>query len=133
MTALRKLNAHFVGDYQRNAEGRITYRQLPSVEGAQGISFQCPVCAQGKEYGEDPEDGGVGHFKGAHYVLCWFRNPRTAPPVPDDASPGPGRWWFTGETIDDITFTGPGSYSVLLTGEGCGWHGFIVKGEATLS
>ena len=126
---LRDLDAEFVGN-ARVEDGSRCYRRQDSIEGAQGLSFQCPKCAVGKERGE--EDG-RGHYKGAHYILCWFRNPRGAEKVPDDWTPGPGRWWVeSGTTIDDITFghgEPPMAKSVLLTA-GCGWHGFVEHGEA---
>lgn len=125
---LRDLDAEFIGEW-KDEHGTKSYRRLPSIDGAQGISFQCPACAVGKERGE--EDG-RGHYKGAHYVICWFRNPRGAPPVPADATPGPGRWWAEGTSIDDLTFTHgepPMAKSVQLNG-GCNWHGFVERGEA---
>lgn len=112
---LRDLRAYFVGQYDHEAG---TMRHLDSVEGAQGIAFLCPKCFQ--------ENGGS---VGTHSVLCWFLNPRNAPPVPDEADPKPGRWEFSGDTIDDITFTGPAAASVLIT-SGCMWHGFVKNGEA---
>jgi hypothetical protein len=121
---LADLDATFLGNY---TESPTSYRQLDSVEGAQGVMFQCPKCAEGKERGE--EDG-RRFVRGAHSIICWFANPRNAPKVPDDASPKPGRWYFTGDSIDSLTFTGPGACSVLLT-SGCGWHGFVKDGDAT--
>lgn len=127
---LRDLDAEFVGEWTEKS-----YRRLPSIEGAQGVLFQCPKCAQGKEHGEEISlaDGEMrGHWKGAHYVLCWFTNPRNAPRVPDTAFPRPGRWTVVGNTIDDISFVpGPYSNSVLLTGTGCQWHGYVTNGAAT--
>lgn len=126
---LRDLDAEFVGT-AHTENGSRCYTRQDSIAGAQGLIFQCPKCAEGKERGE--EDG-RGHFKGAHYVLCWFRNPIGAEPVPADWTPGPGRWWVeSGSTIDDITFghgVPPMAKSVLLTA-GCGWHGFVERGEA---
>jgi hypothetical protein len=120
---LRDLDASFVGEAKEGS-----FRHLDSVEGAQGIMFQCPKCAQGLEVFEEHGSRGV---RGAHYVLCWFKNPRNAPPVGDEVSPKPGRWTFTGDTIDDITFTGPGAFSVQLMGGGCNWHGYVANGDAT--
>lgn len=120
---LRELDAQFTGKWAPKS-----YYRLDSVEGAQGLLFQCPKCALGKETGEEDNRKFV---RGAHYVLCWFTNPRNAPRVPDDADPKPGRWTFTGNTIDDISFIpGPYSNSILLIG-GCAWHGFVTNGDAT--
>ena len=125
---LRQLDAQFISGWHPGG-----YTRQATVEGAQGILFQCPLCAQGKEYGEedDPVIGHRGFYRGAHYVLCWFTNPRNAPRVPDDADPKPGRWTFEGDTVDTITFVGPAAASVLLTPPGCGWHGFVKNGDAS--
>jgi hypothetical protein len=121
---LRDLDATFLGNWTPTGYTRLGDRV---VDGVQGVLFQCPLCAKSCERGE--EDG-RRFVRGAHYVLCWFLNPVNAPTVPDDANPKPGRWRFTGTSIDDITFIGPLAVSVLLTGEGCGWHGFVVSGDA---
>jgi hypothetical protein len=119
---LRELDAHFVIHVVGG------HRVVPSLEQAQGVLFQCPRCAQGKPPGE-PD--GVG-FAGAHYVLCWFRNPRSGLRVPDDVDPRPGRWDVAGTSLDDLSFVGPAAASVHLP-TGCGWHGYIRNGDATLS
>jgi len=132
---LRDLYAEFVGGYHGVDTGHdhVGFSRLGDrvVDGVQGILFQCPKCAEGLERGEETdEDGTVRHFvRGAHSILCWFTNPVNAERVPDDADPKPGRWTFSGTSIDDITFIGPAAASVLLTG-GCGWHGFVNNGEA---
>lgn len=120
---LTDLDAHFIGN--RTADG--SFVRMTSLFGAQGVMFQCPKCAEGKERGE--EDG----RRFVHSVICWFKTPIGADPVPDDAFPKPGRWNPSGTSLDDLTFVEPGAVSVLLTGEGCGWHGFVRNGEATLS
>ncbi len=115
---LRQLGAEFLGEYSSTG-----YRRLESIEGAQGVIFQCPKCAEGKPPGE-PD--GVG-FAGAHSVLCWFTNPRNAAAVPVSAFPGPGRWTIEGSSIDDLTL----HPSVHLSGAGCGWHGWVKAGDAS--
>jgi hypothetical protein len=127
---LRDLDAEFVGNYRTDDGVRYSRLGERIVDGVQGLQFQCPKCAIGCEPGEE---NGRRFVRGAHYVLCWFTNSRNTPNVPADAFPLPGRWTFEGTSIDDITFTGPGAASVLITGPGCGWHGFIRSGEATLS
>lgn len=116
---LRKLDAQFLRYVDANHNGHVD-----TLEAADGVMFQCPLCAQGKETGE--EDGRQ-FVRGAHYVICWFVGK-----APDGATPGPGRWIPSGSGLDDLTFIGPAAASVLLNG-GCGWHGFIRNGEATLS
>jgi len=101
------------------------FRELAGIEGAQGVMFQCPKCAADK-----PHDG--QGFVGAHYVLCWFRNPRGAESVADDVDPKPGRWEIAGTGLTDLSFIGPAAASIGLMG-GCRWHGFLRNGKATLS
>lgn len=120
---LRDLDASFVGEVNGSSS-----KQLSDVDGAQGIMFQCPKCAQGKEV---QEKDGERFVIGVHYVLCWFSNPRNAEKVPISLAPTPGRWQFEGNSIDDITFIGPDAASVLLFG-GCSWHGFIRNGDASV-
>lgn len=110
-------------------DGRLLRRRIDGVyethEGpladADGVIFQCPLCAQGKE---PREEGGRRFVVGVHYVLCWFVGR-----VPDDVNPRPGRWNPSGTGLDDLTFVGPGAVSVLLT-SGCGWHGHVEQGSA---
>jgi hypothetical protein len=98
--------------------------RVNSINGAQGIIFQCPKCAIGKK---SSEENGKRGFVGVHYVICWFELPHNAPKVPDWLDPKPGRWFFTGNSLETLTFTGPGLHSILLVG-GCGWHGMIDNG-----
>lgn len=98
------------------AVGPIEY--WPPVEAlieADGVRFLCPKCFHAN-------NGEVG----THSVVCWFVGK-----VSDDVDPKPGRWNPQGD-LDNLTFVGPGSVSVLLTG-GCGWHGLVVDGHATLT
>jgi hypothetical protein len=43
--------------------------------------------------------------------------------------PGRAMWTRTGETFETLTLT-PSIHSAVEKG-GCGWHGFITKGEVT--
>jgi hypothetical protein len=79
---------------------------------ADGVMFLCPVC-----YAEQGSNFGV------HFVICWFVGR-----VPDDETPGPGRWHPDGDTLDTLTFVGPSSASVLLTSSKCKAHFFIRNG-----
>lgn len=114
---LRKLQAQF---YKRvvDAEGRVFHRAMWYLKDADGVGFLCPLC-----YLRNDGEHGI------HRVLCWF-----AGKVPDDATPGPGRWQPSGTGLDDLTFVpypGHGLVSVQLT-SGCMWHGHVRNGEATL-
>lgn len=124
---LDDLNAHLIGDYNVEDGGFV---EIDNLDAAQGVMFQCPKCAQGKEIDEEEyEDGSRKRMvRGAHYVICWFKNPRRARQVPDVADPKPGRWVAWGTNIADLTLTP----SVHLSGKGCGWHGFVRDGIATL-
>jgi hypothetical protein len=116
---LLDLEPQFVGRYHA-ASGpgdRTSYDVLTSVDGAQGILFICPKC-------------------GNHSVLCWFKNPRNAPPVPDTAFPRPGRWTFTGDTFDVISLQ-PSIDLSKVDAENpaspgrCYWHGYVTNGQAS--
>ena len=90
---------------------------MPFVESlaqAHGVEFLCPKC-----FAEN--HGAVG----THAVICWFIGR-----VPDWADPKPGRWLPHGDSLDNLTFVGPGAASVLLT-DGCRWHGFVKNGDAS--
>lgn len=116
------LAATFIGDYQASG----SFRELESIDGAQGIMVQCPRCAAGKQ-AEVGEDGRMG-FPGVHYLVLWFANPRNAPEVPPDAKPVPGRWIVQGETLEDLSFVGPNAASIGVS-NGQHWHGFLRNGE----
>jgi hypothetical protein len=103
--------------YEKREDG-VFWPHAVGIHDAQGISFLCPLCFE--------KNGGPVN---THSVICWSRSRG----VPDDASPGPGRWMLDGTGFADLTLNGdpPGNArSVLLTG-GCNWHGYITNGEAT--
>lgn len=117
---LRDLDARFL---RHTGE---TWDHVDELAEADGVMFQCPLCAVGKPVAIDDDGGGRG-VAGAHYVVCWFVGR-----VPDEVDPKPGRWTPKGTGIDDLTFVPgepPQSVSVLLT-SGCKWHGFVRDGEA---
>lgn len=112
------LDPSFVGQYHAGTarEDPTTYRELDSVEGAQGVLFICPKCQQ-------------------HSILCWFKNPRNAPPVPESAFPRPGRWTFSGDTFDVLTLEPSIDLSTITFDnpagpDRCYWHGWVQNGEA---
>lgn len=108
---LRDLEPHFL-----TIESERVDKYTDDISKADGIIFLCPKCFAAN-----------GGSVGTHSIICWF----TGRNIPPEKSPGPGRWNAQGTGYDDLTFVGPGAVSVLLTG-GCGWHGFIRNGEATL-
>ncbi|KKL82563.1 hypothetical protein LCGC14_1983510 [marine sediment metagenome] len=101
-------------------EGMKVYHiRVDTIEEAQGVQFLCPKCFQ-------KNNGPIG----THSVICWSRSAGT----PEHATPLPGRWRLEGTCLKDLTLgtdVGCGSRSVKLT-SGCGWHGHITDGEATL-
>jgi len=92
---------------------------VPTLAEADGMLMLCPVCFQ-KNKGS----------AGTHSIKNWFRGK-----VPDDATPGPGRWTPQGTGFDDLTFVPgypPMATSVLLQGSQCGAHFLIQNGEIKL-
>lgn len=89
------------------------HQKVDSLADADGVSFLCPLCFKNNH-------GRVG----THLVICWFKGK-----IPDSVVPGPGRWNPSGTGLGDLTFVGPGAYSVRLT-SGCMWHGFVKDGSA---
>jgi hypothetical protein len=126
---LRDLDAHFIRREIRpchvGAPGCSTvsphtehecHVKVDALVDADGLFFLCPKC-----YATNGGDVGT------HAVICWFEDK-----VPDDVTPGPGRWKPVGTGLDDLTFVvSKQSNSVMLTGPGCAWHGFVKDGDAT--
>ena len=116
---LADLHPRFLRYEKRLEEGkeRVYHVEVETLAEAQGVIFLCPKCFAAN-HGE----------VGTHSVICWS----SSRGVPVGAHPGPGRWAMKGTSLADLTLDGePGrSRSVLLKG-GCGWHGYITKGEAT--
>ena len=94
------------------------WREVDSLEEAQGVRFLCPACYAAN-----------GGPVGTHSIVCWFRDRG----VDDAELPGPARWVATGTGIEDLTL----SPSVLVRADrtpeaprGCvGWHGYVAGGE----
>lgn len=114
MPKLRELSVQFV----TLVDDR-TLQMHDDISKADGVQFLCPKCFV---------DNGNSDV-GTHSIICWFSGK-----VGDAVDPKPGRWNPQGTGYDDLTFVPPGAVSVLLPGpHGCGWHGFVRNGEATLS
>jgi hypothetical protein len=117
---LRDLDGRFI--YDADVLG-YSQSDSDSVEGAQGVVFQCPKCGEGCEPGE--EDG-RRFLRGAHYIRVFFANPAWRAVAPPEADKNP-RWHMVGTSIDDLTL----SPSVDCTkGGGCSFHGWVLNGEA---
>jgi hypothetical protein len=88
-----------------------SWQEMDTLEGADGLKFLCPLCYH--------KNGGP---VGTHVVICWFVGR-----VPDDETPGPGRWTPRGTGLDDLTFVPSEgrTQSVLITGH---WHGYVTDG-----
>ncbi len=99
-------------------DGSVYHVTVHKWRNAQGVRFLCPLCFEAN-----------GGAVGTHQVVCWSRSRG----VPEDATPGPGRWSLDGGSLANLTLNGdpPGTArSVQLLG-GCDWHGFITNGRAT--
>lgn len=107
---LRELEAYFI----KIVDDRTT-QHVDTLAEAQGIDLLCPPCFV--------KNGGR---VGTHIIRCWFTNRG----VPDDRTPIPGRWNVEGTGIDDLTFVGPGAFSVGVGEGNKHWHGYIEHGEA---
>lgn len=121
---LRDLDGRFFG--RVDAAKRMSFMQGDTLDGAQGVMFQCPRCSEGKPVGCD----GTG-FAGAHYVKVCFSNPRNAEVAPAEYDHNP-RWEMSGNGLDDLTLSPSINLDVPENGEGgCRWHGWVKNGDAT--
>lgn len=133
---LRDLDAQFLCNVSANGHQRM---DSDSVDGAQGIQFQCPTCGVGKERGERD---GRRFIRGAHYIMALFANPRNAPLAPADAGPGNvagnrPRWTIeSGASIDDLTLAPSINCDIPWKDEAgvehpssCKFHGFVKNGD----
>lgn len=114
---LTDLEAEFLR-YERRGDGHTYLHHVDTIEEAQGVMLLCPKCFATN-----------GGSRGTHSVICWS----SSRGVPAFAEPKPGRWMMVGTGLRDLTLNAEepgGARSVLLTGKGCGWHGFITNGEA---
>lgn len=109
------LAGSFTDDDFELVTGPREYRhRVDTIAEADGISFLCPKCV---------DDQGRGHS-----VICWFEGK-----VPDDATPGPGRWNPSGTGYSDLSFVpGAKSNSVQLNG-GCNAHFLVANGMVELT
>lgn len=93
--------------WSKDPTGQVHLPKVATLADAHGILFVCPKCIVTN-----------GGRIGTHSAICWFRGR-----VPDEATPGPGRWNVSGTDFNDLTL----SPSIQLIG-GCSWHGFIRNG-----
>lgn len=109
-------------------------RQGDQLAGAQGILFQCPSCAVGKERGEE---NGRRFIRGAHSLRIPFANPRGAPPAP--RSYGKARWRIVkGTGLDDLTLSPSINADIPWRDQNgvehpsvCKFHGYVRNGDAS--
>ena len=94
-------------------ESPTSYRYVAAVAEADGITLLCPTCFQ-------KNNGPVG----THSLMLW------QPRVPQDITPGPGRWVFLGTGYGDLTLdnTSIGQTSSILVNGGCNTHFHIRNG-----
>lgn len=128
---LLDLNGHFFGKTTDT-----TSRGLSTLEGAQGVAFQCPSCAVGLERGAD---NGRRFVRGAHYIRVCFSNPRGAAPAPDAFAGGKPRWELvSGTSLEDLTLSPWINCDIpwedadgVIHPSSCKFHGFVRSGHAT--
>jgi hypothetical protein len=134
---LRDLDARFLYDVQPMSS---RMSDSASVDGMQGVQFQCPSCGAGKERGE--EDG-RRFIRGAHYIQVLFANPRNVAPAPadagcDDSHGGHPRWMIeSGSTLDDLTLSPSINCDIpwkdaqgVEHPSACKFHGYVKNGDA---
>ncbi len=120
---LRDLDARFV--YGAHAGGSRLSNKT-SVDGMQGVMFQCPKCAAGRERGAK---NGRRFVRGAHYIRVFFSNPRGVAVAPPEADGNP-RWEMSGSTLDDLTLSPSINLDIPGQEDGCRWHGWVKNGDA---
>jgi len=139
---LRDLDAHFV--FAATKTG-CRFLHGESVGGAQGVIFQCPKCAEGKEVVVDHERETGGQPRrfvvGAHYIRVFFSNPsgEIAPAdadLRDDGTPNP-RWTMEGTTLDGLSLTPSINCDIPWKDKdgvehesSCKFHGYVKNGDA---
>lgn len=89
------------------------YQDVDHLAAAQGLFLLCPKCFH-------ENNGPVG----THACICWFLDRG----VSSDEDPKPGRWTPVGTGLADLTLEA-GSSSVKLTGDGCGAHFYVRRGQ----
>jgi hypothetical protein len=134
---LRDLDGQFVYDVVKNQRMR---SDSASLDGMQGVFFQCPKCGEGLERGEE---NGRGFIRGAHYILVLFANPRGVAPAPADANlrndGTPNPFWNieSGTSLDDLTLSPSINCDIAWKDaagvehpSSCKFHGFVRNGDA---
>lgn len=103
----------------KSPDGIHRYRkEVQLIAEADCIDFLCPVCFT-------KNNGPIG----THLVMVSF----AGCDIPDgcgsvDSTGKPSRWNIIGgSTFEDLSL----NPSILLSGNGCGWHGYITAGEVT--
>lgn len=116
---LDDLEATFIGEF-KIIDGRTQWREIPSIDGAQGVVFICPKCQN-------------------ESILVPFASPRGAPMIPIEAFPGiTHRWTFTGDSIGSLSIFPSIDLSVVSPTNPahpgrCYFHGWVKNGGAELS
>jgi len=108
-----------IGGVHTEMRSQITFKQVDTIEEAQGVEFLCPKCFI--------ENKGKA---GTHICICWSR----ARGVPDEVHPGPGRWALQGTGLHDLTLGAdpPNEKRSVQQLNGCGAHFNVTNGEVEL-
>ncbi len=89
--------------------------RVATLEEAHGLWFLCPLCFQ--------RNGGA---VGTHFVMIGFAGKAPPGTMSKNKAGADTRWSVSGSRFEDLTL----QPSILLDGEGCGWHGFVTNGDA---
>lgn len=127
---LRDLDGRFFGETTDS-----TSQMRDSLEGAQGVMFQCPSCARGLDRGEHE---GRTFFRGAHYIRVCFSNPRGTSVASDAFAGGkPRRELVSGTSLDDLTLSPSINCDIpwkdadgVEHPSSCKFHGYVRNGDA---
>lgn len=137
---LRDLDAYFLNQVTLIGRHRMAE---DSIHGAQGVKFQCPLCASGRDVKQDAEREGRRFVVGAHSILVLFSNPRGAEPAPAECGMPNGqggydRWRVvSGESLGDLTLAPSINCDIpwkdpqgAAHPSSCKFHGHVTNGEA---
>lgn len=102
--------------FVRLTDARGGHAYVDTLAEAQGIFMLCPRCLKDK-----------GTNIGVHSILMWRANCG----VPEEQTPGPGRWAFSGSGLDDLTLAGVNGHSdsIFIGPGGCEAHFYIRQGQ----
>jgi hypothetical protein len=84
-----------------------TFHCAASLQEADGIEFDCPLCSD-------------------HRLHVYFQGRNVPPHLGKDSAGNTARWSASGTGFEDLTLQ-----PSILVKYPCGWHGFVTNGEIT--